>query len=93
MEHPCCGISPGNVQLQEEGERGRHRATLTKAFSSTLAFPVTALMGMRTILELPMVELTPVVRISCLDDKASFTLATWEPSDQSFRRAASLRAG
>lgn len=87
MEHPCCGISPGNVQLQEEGERGRHRATLTKAFSSMLAFPVTALMGMRTILELP------VVRISCLDDKASFTLAPWEPSDQSFRRAASLRAG
>lgn len=58
-----------------------------------LAFSVTALMRVRTILELPMVELTPVVRISCLDDKASFTLATWEPSDQSFYRAASLRAG
>lgn len=45
-------------------------------FSSLLAFSITVFMGVRTVLELPMVGLTPVVGIACLDDKASLILAT-----------------
>lgn len=84
---------PGECTVLGRGEGKKGGGTgvdyWQEAFGSLLTLSITVLMGVQTV---TMVGLTPVFRIACLDDKASLTLATWEPSDQSFYWAASLRA-
>lgn len=80
IEHPYYGFCPTNEYTAGSGwEKGGSTGLLySQDFLSLLAFSLTD-NRLRTAC-----HSTDFIMILCMDDRASLTLATWRPSDQSF---------